>query len=76
MPAAESEDRGSQSPRAATNLVCQRCGWSTPTAPFDAMHIPGPTRCTQVYNGPTFPPYAGHPTQKVSGPCNGPLVRQ
>lgn len=61
---------------APTNYVCQRCGYSTPIAPFNAQGLPGPRSCPMIYNGPTFPADAGHPTAKVGGPCNGVIKAQ
>jgi len=62
-------------PRATWNFVCSRCGWATACQPFDVTFLPGPGRCTQVYNGPTFPPDTGNAASKVSGPCNGTISR-
>lgn len=64
-------------PKAATNFVCQKCGWSTPTATFDLLQQPGPGRCTQIYTSSSgFPVQAGSTTHHISGPCNGTIIRQ
>lgn len=66
-----------EEPRAVTNFVCQKCGFSIPTATFDLLQQPGPGRCTQVYTSSSgFPADKGNAGHHISGPCNGTIIRQ
>lgn len=57
-------------------LECPRCGWTMDTREIDIQGIPGPDRCTQVFNGPNFPADQGDPNHHISGSCNGKLIRK
>lgn len=59
-----------------TQLVCERCGWTTAADPYDRIQSPGPATCPMNYTGPEFPVDRGHPSGRVGGPCNGSIVRR
>lgn len=57
-------------------LTCVKCGWTMDTTAIDLQKIPGPDRCTQVYNATSgFPADKSNATHHISGPCNGKLNR-